>query len=96
VRILISRDGDSQLADIFAFPLSPIEGGELKCFIPAVRELSLQTVAAIAPAAPFVPFPFRFTFLRVKWSNILRVRFGQVSQDEVPKDLWEKVAAGVV
>lgn len=96
VQIMISRDGDSQLADVDTFPLSPFLGGEISCFIPAVRELSLQTTAGIAPVAPFVPFPFRFTFLRVAWSNILRVRFGQVSQDEVPKDLFEKVLSGVV
>lgn len=96
VRILISRDGDSELAEVATFPLSPIEGGEISCFIPAVRELSLQTTAGVAPVAPFVPFAFRLTFLRVKWSNILRVRFGQVSQDEVPKGLFEKVVSGVL
>ena len=96
VRMLISRDGDNQLADVATFPLSIVEGGEVGCFIPAIREISLQTIAGIAPVAPFVPFPFRYTFLRVKWTNILRVRFGQVSKDEVPADLWEKVAAGVL
>lgn len=96
VRIMISRDGDGDLADVATFPLSPIEGGEISCFIPAVRELSLQAIASVAPVAPFVPFPFRFTFLRVRWSNILRVRFGQVSQDEVPGDVWDKVQAGVL
>lgn len=96
VLIMISRDGDSQLAEVATFPLSPFLGGEISCFIPAVRELSLQTTAGVVPVAPFVPFPFRFTFLRVKWSNILRVRFGQVSRDEVPSDLFDKVQAGVV
>ena len=96
VRILISRDGDSELAEVATFPLSPIVGGEVRCFIPAVRELSLQTTASVVPVAPFVPFPFRLTFLRVKWTNILRVRFGQVSRNEVPSDLFDKVQAGVV
>ncbi len=96
VRMLISRDGDIELADVAVFPLSTVEGGEISCFIPAIRELSLQTTAGIAPAAPFIPFPFRYTFLRVKWSNILRVRFGQVSKDEVPGDLWEKCMSGVL
>ncbi len=93
IRILISRDGDSQLADVATFPLTPIEGGEISCFIPAVRELSLQTIAGVIPAAIEA---FRFTFLRVKWSNILRVRFDQVSRDEVPSELFDKVQAGVV
>jgi len=93
IRLLVDRDGDGELADLKTFPLSTTTGGEISCFVPAVREMRLHTIATVAPGPPHA---FRYTIWRVKWNNILRVRFGQVSKDEVPADLWEKVQAGVV
>jgi hypothetical protein len=39
---------------------------------------------------------FRYTFQRIRLTNILRARFGLVSKDEIPGDTWEKVMAGVL
>lgn len=92
ITINIGRDGDNNLASVATFALSPVDGGEISCFIPAIRELSLQTGANIPVG---IPEAFRYTFQRVRWSNILRVRFGQVSRDEVPGDLFDKVLGGI-
>jgi len=92
VRFIVDRDGDVSLVDLPTFPLSLIAGGEISCFIPAIREIRLTTQAAVFPGAHL----FRYTFQRVKLTNILRVRFGMVSEDEVPKDLIQKVKAGIV
>ncbi len=92
VRFLVDRDEDTNFADLRTFALNIIAGGEVDCFIPAVREIRLTTNASVAPGAHL----FRFTFQRIKLSNLLRVRFGLVSQDEVPADLWKKVQGGIL
>jgi hypothetical protein len=74
------------------FPLSLLAGGEVNCFIPATRELRITTTSTVAPGAHL----FRYTYQRIKLNNILRMRFGLVSEDEVPKDLAQKVKAGIV
>ena len=92
VRLIVDRDRDAGYADLKTFALSLVAGGEVACFIPAMTELRLTTTAAVAPGAHL----FRYTVRRVKLSNLLRVRFGLVSKDEVPADLWKKVAGGIV
>lgn len=92
VRLSVDRDDDTNFADVRTFPLSLVAGGEVSCFIPATREIRLTTTAAVAPGAHL----FRFTYQRIRLSNLLRVRFGLVSRDEVPADLWKKVLAGVL
>ncbi len=92
VRVLVDRDDDASFADVRTFALSLVAGGEVGCFIPATREIRLTTTAAVAPGAHL----FRYTFQRIKLSNLLRVRFGLVSEDEVPADLWKKVQGGIL
>jgi len=92
VRLIVDRDRDAGYADLGTFALSLVAGGEVACFIPAMTELRLTTTATVAPGAHL----FRYTVQRVKLSNVLRVRFGLVSKDEVPADLWKKVAGGIV
>jgi len=92
IRIVLDRDGDVEIADLKTFPLSTATGGGISCFLPALRELRLSTIATVAPGAHM----FRFTIWRVKLNNILRFRFGLASEDEVPKDLADKVKGGVV
>lgn len=92
VRFIVDRDDDIGHADVRTFPLSLVAGGEVTCFIPAIREIRLSTEAAVAPP----PHLFRYTYQRIKLTNTLRARFGLASKDELPGDSWEKVMAGVL
>ena len=96
VRIVVARDRDEGIADVRTFPLLLAPGGEVACFIPATTEIRLTCQAAVAPAAPFVPMLFRYTFQRIRLTNILRARFGLVSKDEIPGDTYEKVQCGIL
>ena len=92
IQLIIDRDNDANYRQFPTLPLSLIPGGELACFIPATTSIRLTTTAAgIAGATPF-----RYTIQRIKLNNILRVRFGLMSEAEAPKDLYSKVLAGVV
>ncbi len=92
VRFVVSRDNDASLRDIPTFPMSLVAGGEIACFIPAMRELRLTTTATVAPGAHL----FRYTIQHIRLTNILRVRFGLMPEAEAPADLWKKVLGGVV
>jgi len=92
VRLIVDRDDDHNYADVRTFPLSLIPGGEVKCFIPAMEEIRLTTIAAGIAGAHL----FRYTFLRCRMTNLLRVRFGLVSKDEVPGETYDKCKAGVI
>lgn len=92
VRFIVDRDGDLGYADIDTTALSLVIGGEIDCFVPALTEIKLTTTAAIAPGNTW----FRYTFQRVKLTNILRARFGLASRDELPGDTYDKVMAGVL
>lgn len=91
-QIIVDRDNDANYLTLPTFPLNIIAGGEIACFIPALTQLRLTTTAA----APFAGSLFRYTVQRVKLTNILRVRFGLLSEAEAPADLYKKVLAGVV
>jgi len=93
IRLLVDRDDDHNYADVRTFALSLIPGGEVRCFIPAMEEIRLTTTAAVIPAAVHL---FRYTYQRVRLTNLLRCRFGLVSRDEVPGDTYDKVKAGVL
>ena len=92
ILLMVDRDDDGSYATVATFPLSLLAGGEVQCFIPAIKEIRLTTSATAAPGAHL----FRYTYRRIKLTNILRVRFGLVTRDEVPADLWQKVQAGVL
>jgi len=92
IRLIVDRDDDTGYAHLRTFALNLAAGGEVECFIPALREMRLTTISTVAPGAHL----FRYTFQRIKLTNILRVRFGLVSEDEVPRDLFNKVKGGVV
>jgi hypothetical protein len=93
VRLTIDRDRDLGFADVRTFPLSLVAGGEISCFIPATTEIRLTTQALVFPVPPHW---FRYTFQRVKLTNILRARFGLASRDELPGDTFDKCLAGVL
>jgi len=92
VRFIIDRDEDAGYADVRTFPLSLLPGGEVECFIPAIREIRLTTQAAVAPGNTW----FRYTYQRVKLTNILRARFGLAAKEELPGETYDKVIAGVL
>ena len=92
IRLIIDRDDNTGYAELKTYALSLAAGGEAECFMPALKEIRLTTRATVAPG----PHLFRYTFQRIKLTNLLRVRFGLISKDEVPKDLWDKVMAGVL
>lgn len=95
-RFTISRDNDANLADLFTYPLGLVPGGEVACFIPAVKEIKLTCqVAAGAGGLPFTR-PFRYTFQRIKLNTILRARLGLATKDELPGDVFDKVMAGIL
>jgi hypothetical protein len=93
VRLTVDRDRDIGFADIRTFPLSLVPGGEIACFIPATTEIRLTTQATVFPVPPHW---FRYTFQRVKLTNILRARFGLATREELPGDTYDKVMAGVL
>lgn len=92
VRLVIDRDDNVPYAELRCFALSLVAGGEVDCFIPALKEIRLHTTATVAPGAHL----FRYTYKRIRYTNILRCRFGLVSEDEVPTDTYKKVKAGVL
>ncbi|MBA7680441.1 hypothetical protein ES703_88757 [subsurface metagenome] len=92
IRFIVDRDDDHEYANVKTFPLSLIPGGEVSCFIPALEEIRLTTISAGTPG----PHLFRYTVIRCRLTNLLRVRFGLVSRDEVPGDTYDKVKAGVL
>lgn len=90
IRISISRDTDADyIADLKSYAVG-LER-ELSCFIPALSELSLNIIAAEA-----VTVYIRYTILKVKLSNLLRCRFGVMSRDEAPGDVYDKVLGGIL
>jgi len=92
VQLIIDRDGQDNYLTFPVYPLSLIWGGEIPCFIPATSEIRLHTIATVAPGA----YLFRYTFKRIRLTNILRARFGLASPDELPGDTWSKVMAGIL
>lgn len=90
IRISISRDNDSDyIPDIKSYSIG-LER-ELSCFIPALTELTLDIIAAGA-----VTVYIRYTIWKVKLSNLLRCRFGLMSEEEAPGDVYAKIKAGVL
>jgi len=93
VRFIVDRDDDHAYANVKTFPLSLIPGGEVRCFIPAMSEIRLSTIASGIAGAHL----FRYTILRVRLTNLLRCRFGLVTRDELPEpSVYDKVRAGVL
>jgi hypothetical protein len=93
VQIIVDRDNDANYLTFPTWPLNILAGGEIACFIPAFTQLRLTTTSTVAPGAGML---FRYTVARVKLTNILRVRFGLLTEAEAPADLYKKVMGGIV
>jgi hypothetical protein len=89
VRIRIDRDDNADYLELPTYPLSL--DWDLKCFVPALHEFKIKVVAAGSTTTTV-----RYTIGRYVLTNLLKVRFGLLSKDEAPGDLWEKVKGGVL
>jgi hypothetical protein len=90
VRIRIDRDDNADYLELPTYPMALSR--DIKCFIPALKEFRIKLIAGGAVAS----HAMRYTIRRFVLTNLLRVRFGLVSKDEVPGDLWNKVRGGVL
>lgn len=90
VTVTIDRDDNAAYLSVPTYPLSLDR--DLPCFVPALNELRISVSAGGNVAS----HALRFTVRRCRLTNTLRVRFGLVSRDEVPGDLWDKVKGGVL
>lgn len=95
IRIAIDRD---QVPDYVEFPTWGLGataavslGKEISCFIPALTELRIKLKATVSKT-----INIRFTVQKVAMTNIFRARWGLVTKEELPGDVYDKVMAGVL
>lgn len=94
IRISVDRDENADyVSDLSAYPLSV--DGDLQCFIPALKEIKIKLKASSA-GGYVTGHRIRYTIWHCALTNLIRVRFGLASRDEVPGDLWDKVKGGVL
>lgn len=89
VRVRIDRDEDRDYLELQTYPLALAR--EIDLFIPALRELKVRVIGAAAAA----DFNIRFSFIRCRMTNILRVKWGLLSRAEA-EETWKKAHAGVI
>jgi len=94
IHLIVDRDEDPNFADVMTFPMALTAGGEVACFIPAMTEIRLTATQTAGGAVG--AHLFRYTFKRIKLTNILRARFRLVSRDEIPGETYDKVVAGIL
>lgn len=91
VRISLDRDEDANyLSELKTYPLSL--DWDLFCFIPALSELRLRVIAASTVA----DWNVRYTLLRCRMTDTLRCRWGLLTKEEAPGDVWAKVRGGIL
>ena len=95
IRIAIDRD---QVSDYVEFPTWGLGataavslGKEISCFIPALSELRIKLKATVSKT-----INIRFTVQKCALTNIFRARWGLATRDELPRDVYDKVMAGVL
>jgi len=97
IRIAIDRDFVTDYVEFPTWPFGATDlialDREISCFIPALHELRIKLHATVEPDDPV---NIRFTVLKCALTNIFRARWGLASKDELPGDVWDKVAAGVL
>lgn len=94
IHLIVDRDEDPNFADVMTFPLALTAGGEVACFIPAMTEIRLTATQTAGGAVG--AHLFRYTFKRIKLTNLLKARFSLVSRDEIPGETFDKVRAGIL
>lgn len=95
IRIAIDRD---HVSDYIEFPTWALGatagvtlGKEISCFIPALTEFRIKLKATVSKT-----INIRFTIWKCAMTNIFRARWGLASKDELPRDIYDKVMAGVL
>lgn len=96
IRVAVDRDYVSDYVEFPSWALGVLPATtlskEISCFIPALTELRIKLKATIAD----VNINIRFTVWKCALTNIFRARWGLVSPDELPGDVYNKVMAGVL
>lgn len=87
--VTIDRDDDVNYLSLSTVPMT--DWHPMLCFVPAMKELRVQVTSAFAWQARI-----SMQVDHVRLTNIHRVRFGLVTRDEVPGELWDKVKGGVL
>ena len=95
IKVAVDRD---YVSDYVEFPTWALGGTytialgkEISCFIPALHELRIKLKAGTSKT-----INIRFTVLKVAMTNIFRARWGLATREELPKDVYDKVMAGVL
>ncbi|GAI61553.1 unnamed protein product [marine sediment metagenome] len=95
IKVAVDRD---YVSDYVEFPTWALGGSdtialgkEISCFIPALHELRIKLKAGTSKT-----INIRFTVLKVAMTNIFRARWGLATREELPKDVYDKVMAGVL
>jgi len=95
IKVAVDRD---YVSDYVEFPTWALGGSdtialgkEISCFIPALHELRIKLKAGTSKI-----INIRFTVQKVAMTNIFRARWGLATRDELPKDVYDKVMAGVL
>jgi len=95
IRVAIDRDHVSDLVEFPTWALGATSavslGKEISCFIPALTELRIKLKATVSKV-----INVRYTVWKCALTNIFRARWGLVSPDELPGDVYNKVMAGVL
>ena len=95
IRIAIDRDYVSDYVEFPTWGLGATAAvsleKEISCFIPALSELRIKLKATVSKT-----INIRFTVQKVALTNIFRARWGLATREELPKDVYDKVMAGVL
>jgi len=95
IKVAIDRDYVSDYVEFKTFALGASDavalGKEISCFIPALKELRIKLKATGSKT-----INIRFTVQKVAMTNIFRARWGLATREELPKDVYDKVMAGVL
>jgi len=95
IRIAIDRDYVSDYVEFPTWALGATAavslGKEISCFIPALKELRIKLKATVSKT-----INIRFTIQKCALTNIFRARWGLVTKEELPGDVWNKVMSGVL
>ncbi len=95
IRIAIDRDYEKDYLEFptwaFGATAATALGKEISCFIPALHELKVKLKATVSRT-----INIRFTVQKCAMTNIMRARWGLATRDELPGDVYDKVAAGVL
>jgi len=92
VVVSVDRDDDYNYMGVNGPAFAEGDDKPWDVFVPALNYLTFH----IQSAAPVSDVPIRIVVWHVKWSNILRVRFGLAGRGDVPDNTYLRAIAGVV